>query len=139
MYHLIARCCESASQWKSDISVVNRNSRLETNNVLKFDLTRSKTKTIQDPVVYAHKNKLLWDLYFALGMHLAMESQPQRQLFPDFFKTLTKVKWNGKGDSHESKATNLWNRYHKEMLHLSEHYKGLFLLYLLIICLFIIQ
>ena len=90
MYHLIARCCESASQWKSDISVVNRNSRLETNNVLKFDLTRSKTKTIQDPVVYAHKNKLLWDVYFALGMHLAMESQPQRQLFPDFFKTLKK-------------------------------------------------
>ena len=65
MYHLIARCCESAGIWKSDMGILKVASQLETNQLLHFDLTRTKTNTIQNPVVYCHKTSVLWDLYFA--------------------------------------------------------------------------
>ena len=109
MYHLISRCCESAGFWKNEITIAKKSSQLFTNSILQFELTRTKTKTMQQPVVYPHKNNFLWDLYFALGIHLAVEENPDGMLFPQFFKKLTKTNWNGKGDSHNSKSTELWN------------------------------
>ena len=94
------------------------------NPILLFDLTRTKTKSTQQSVVYPHKNNFLWDLYFALGMHLAVESKPDGMLFPQFFKKLNKTNSVGKGDSHDSKATELWNQYHKEIIELSKMYEG---------------
>ena len=79
---------------------------------------------MQQLVVYLHKNNFLWDIYFALGMNLAIESDPDGVLFPQFFKKLTKSNWNGKGDSNDSKSTELWNKYHKELLELSKMYQG---------------
>ena len=92
MYHLVTRCCESAGLWKKEIQVVNKTSRLLTNSILEFDLTRTKTKTSQQSVVYPHKNNFLWDLYFGLGLHFAVESDPKDTLFPNFFKKLSKEK-----------------------------------------------
>ena len=57
-------------------------------------------------------------------MHLAVESDPEGMLFPQFFKKLTKSKWNGKGDSNDSKATDLWNKYYQEILQLAKLYEG---------------
>ena len=94
------------------------------NSILEFDLTQTKTKTNQQLVVYPHKNNFLWDLYFALGLHFAVESQPKETLFPSFFNKLSHDSKNTKGDNHKSKATELWNQYHKELISLSENYKG---------------
>ena len=127
MYHLVTRCCESAGLWKKEIKVVKKTSRLLTNSILEFDLTRTKTKTSQQSVVYPHKNNFLWDLYFGLGLHFAVESDPKETLFPNFFKKLSKEKNLKKGDNHKSKATELWNQYHKELIDLSDKYKGKFL------------
>ena len=124
MYHLIARCCESAGIWKSDMGILKVASQLETNQLLHFDLTRTKTNTIQNPVVYCHRTSFLWDLYFALGMHLALESNPEDMLFPHFFKQLSKSKFTGKGSSNESKASKLWNSYHKEIMSLAKMYES---------------
>ena len=87
MYHLISRCCESAGIWKNEISVVNKSSQLLTNSIIQFDLTLKKT--MKQPVVYPHKF-FLWDVYFSLGMHLAVEYDPDGVLFPYFLKKIKK-------------------------------------------------
>ena len=72
---------------------------------------------MQYPVAFAHKNKFLWDLYFVLAMHLIVQPDASsRPLFPDFFKHLSVKNYGGKGDSSESKASNLWNKYYKELM-----------------------
>ena len=123
MYHLIARCCEVSGFWKSEMSVLKKKSQLETNSLLQFDLTRTKTRTTQTPIVYAHKTSFLWDLYFALGMHLALESKQEGMLFPEFFKKLSSTKLKGKGDSNDSKSSKLWIHYYQEILELAKLYE----------------
>ena len=124
MYHLIARCCEAAGLWKNDIDTMKKTTQLETDEVLIFDLTRTKTSTTQKPVIYSHRTSMLWDVYFALGVHLVMESFPQEQLFPKFFNRLNKSNWNGKGSSNESKATKLWTCYNNEIRNYATHFES---------------
>ena len=99
------------------------------NSILKFDLTRTKTKTTQEPVVYAHRNKFLWDLYFAFGMHFAIESNPQAMLFPDFFKQVSTSNSKKKKTSIDSKSSTLWLRYEKEITNIAKNYEGRFQIY----------
>lgn len=124
-YHLIARCCEGAAQQKHEIEVVKTQLPRQTNRILRFTLKRTKTRKMQYPVAFAHKNKFLWDLYFALAMHLIVQPDASsRPLFPDFFKHLSVKNYGGKGDSSESKASNLWNKYYKELMGIASQYKG---------------
>ena len=86
IYHLVARSCEGAGQWKKDVSVEVRSGETNTEyNVLQFKLDRNKTKTVQYPLVYAHKNNLLWDAYFALAIHLAVDTSKSNKSFRDFY------------------------------------------------------
>lgn len=124
-YHLIARCCEGAAQNKNEIEMVKSKLPRQCNEVLRFTVKRTKTRKMQHSVVYAHKNKFLWDVYFALAMHLIVQPESSsRSLFPDFFKNLSVKNFGGKGDSSESKASNLWKKYYQAMMNIAEEYKG---------------
>ena len=122
-YHLIARCCKGAALNKNEIKVVKSKLPRQCNEVLHFTVKRTKTRKMQHSVVYAHKNKFLWDVYFALAMHLIVQHESSScSLFPDFFKNLSVKNFGGKGDSSESKASNLWKKYYQEMMNIAKKY-----------------
>ena len=120
----MARSCEGAGQWKKDISVAVRSGEANAEyDILRFKLDRNKTNTVQYPLVYAHKNNFLWDAYFGLAIHLAVDTSKSNKLFSDFYDKL------GKTDSNkiESKVSKVWSHFFQELKSIMETYTGNYL------------
>ena len=84
-----------------------------------------KVRNIQHPEAYAYKTNMLWDLYFGLTLHhIVQQNSLSQQLFPDF-KNMSVSNFKGKGDASESKTSDLWNKYFKEMVQIADLYKGM--------------
>ena len=115
---MVARSCEGAGQWKKDLATKKREDNNAQYDVLQFKLDRHKTGVLQHPIVYAHKDNIFWDLYFALAVHLIIETTNSEKLFSDFFAKL------GKNDSTkmDSKVSALWTHYFQELKALLEKY-----------------
>ena len=119
MYHLCAKCCKGAYQSKCDIKVIDYPQQNMKNDILQFRLDRHKTNVLQNPIIFAHKDNMLWDAYFSIAIHLILESNPTEKLFPDFWEKTFSSKKDGKKDKFEVKSSQLWKHYFREISSLS--------------------
>ena len=117
-YHLVARSCEGSGQLKKDITTKIREDNNVQYDVLQFKLDCHKTGVLKHQIVYARKDNIFWDLYFALAVHLIIETTNSEKLFSEFFAKL------GKTDSTkmDSKVSALWTHYFQEFESLLEKY-----------------
>ena len=82
LYHLVARCCEASALRKDQIKTQIRSEGNQTYHVLQFHLERHKTMTDQHPLVYPHKDNMLWDLYFGVALQIINGNTSEDYLFP---------------------------------------------------------
>ena len=125
LYHLGARCCKAAGQWKKDLTyyVVQGEEEHDTDefDVLMFFLDRNKTSTSQDPIVFNHRQSILFDLYFALAIQFLLDEDSDPCLFPEFHAS---VQGKKKGDALDSKAATLWAKIYQRMMKIVNSFPG---------------
>ena len=118
LFHLVARCCEAAQQKKSSLKVINRTEGNMTYPCICFHVERHKTATMQDMQVFTHKSSYLMCLYFSLAYQMVLDEGDDDSLFPEFA-----TKLGNDGDNKiDSKTSNLFNDYYKQLVVLSNKF-----------------
>ena len=120
LYHLVARCCEASILSKHEVTTVRRSENGHIFDILMFNLERHKTGSHQKPVMYPHRDEMLWDAYFGMAIHLVTDQTTGPYLFPTFQLKCV----NKKNKKTESKSSSLWNHYYDMMMKLTEVYPG---------------
>ena len=117
MYHLVARCCEGACQWKKSIKTQRKTENNVEFDILTFEVNRHKTQSMGKHAVYPHRDKMLWDAYFGLAIQLITDTEEHEHLFHDFAKKNLSTTKN-----KDSNSSALWSHYFSEIKKVTQKY-----------------